>query len=613
MAPATITQRWQWVPRAAAVIAAGLLLLGLFIISQTEGAFREQKASEARVQAEILAASVTAALDFHDSEAARETVGALRANPQIRVAGVYDANGLLFAGYSRTADPLPRQLPSNRSISGDGTQQIAAVMRGGTRIGTAYLESDFEPISRRLARYGLMTLLAVMASLVVIVLGLAQSALRRANRELTDANAELLLQIDEREKAESQLRQVQKMESIGQLTGGIAHDFNNMLAIVIGNLDIAQRRFTTAPDKALAAVRHAMEGADRAATLTRRLLAFSRQQPLEPQTLDINKLVGGMSELLHRALGEQIRVETVLAGGLWRTHADPSQLENAILNLSVNARDAMENGGKLTIETLNAYLDDDYARRHEGTAAGQYVAVAVSDTGSGMSRGVLDKAFEPFFTTKGVGKGTGLGLSQIYGFVRQSGGHVKIYSEVGQGTTVKIYLPRLFADDQPLPQESAAIVETPHGHADELVLVVEDEEEVRRMSVATLRELGYTVIEAAGGAEALRSLATHPEVRLLFTDVVMPDMNGRELADVAREEHPDLLVVYTTGYTRNAIVHNGVLDAGVDFIPKPFTVDQLARKIRAVFDGPANIRSASDAGSRDMDDSRADLTGNNST
>ncbi len=299
--------------------------------------------------------------------------------------------------------------------------------------------------------------------------------------------------------------------------------------------------------------------------------------------LEPNKLVGGISELLRRTLGETIQVETVLAGGLWPVHADPEQLESALVNLAVNARDAMPDGGKLTIETANSELDERYARQHEEVTAGQYVAICITDTGAGMTPEVIEHAFEPFFTTKEVGRGTGLGLSQVFGFVKQSAGHVKIYSEIGQGTTVKIYLPR-YSGASVQPAVTATQEEMPLAKPGELILVVEDELRVRRMSVDSLIELGYSVIDAANANEALELLAIHPNISLMFTDIVMPGMTGRMLVDRARVEAPDLKVLYTTGYTRNAIVHNGVVDYGVAFIQKPFTVATLARKIRDALD-----------------------------
>ncbi|WP_326536007.1 PAS domain-containing protein [Pseudorhodoferax sp.] len=410
----------------------------------------------------------------------------------------------------------------------------------------------------------------------------AEQALRELNDTLERRVAE---EVAARSRTEAALRQAQKMEAVGQLTGGIAHDFNNMLAVVIGSLDLLGRRFVDGDARAQRYVDAAKDGAKRAAQLTQRLLAFSRQQPLKPEAVDANKLVAGMSDLLRRSLGGAIRLETVLAGGLWRTHVDPHQLENVILNLAVNGRDAMGENGRLTIETANCHLDERYAAEHLGLAAGQYVLIAVSDTGEGMSPEVIAKAFDPFFTTKEVGRGTGLGLSQVYGFVKQSGGHVKIYSELGQGTSVKVYLPRLLGTQHSeVRAEPAPAV--PLGDSRELVLVVEDEPAVRQLSVDALGELGYRVLEADGAAAALKLIDAHPEIDLLFTDVVMPEVNGRKLADEALKRRPRLKVLFTTGYTRNAVVHNGVLDPGVQLIGKPYTIEELAARVREVLDMP---------------------------
>jgi signal transduction histidine kinase/ActR/RegA family two-component response regulator len=385
-----------------------------------------------------------------------------------------------------------------------------------------------------------------------------------------------------RSKVEEQLRQIQKMEAVGQLTGGIAHDFNNMLAVISGALNLLQRKRARGETDFDRFIDAAMEGAQRAANLTQRLLAFSRQQPLAPEPLVVNRLVASMSELLTRTLGEHIKVETVLAAGLWQVRADPAQLENAVLNLAVNARDAMPEGGQLTIETQNAFVDDAFAAEY-ALAAGQYVLLAVADSGSGMTPEVIAKAFDPFFTTKGVGKGTGLGLSQVYGFVRQSGGHVQIYSEIGVGTTIKIYLPRHYGETEalavrPLP---ATVQQGIHS---EVILVVEDDPRVRALSVESLRELGYTVIEAGSPRDALAVVDGPEEVTLLFTDVVMPEMSGRQLADLVKERRPGVKVLYTTGYTRNAIVHNGMLDPGTNLLTKPFSIEELARKVRRLLD-----------------------------
>ena len=443
-------------------------------------------------------------------------------------------------------------------------------------------------------RLSTMVSVGLTLSAVLITL-LGALALRTAYRRVAEAtesqqalahiNQRLIEEAQDREAAEGQLRQIQKMESIGQLTGGIAHDFNNMLAIVIGSLDIARRRLTPDSDpRIIKGIDNAAEGAQRAAQLTARLLAFSRQQPLDPQPIDVNKLVGGMSELLRRTIGEAIRVETVLAGGLWRASIDASQLEAAIINLCVNSRDAMPMGGRLTIETANAHLDDAYAATHSDVTAGQYVMVSVSDSGTGMPPEVVERAFEPFFTTKGVGKGTGLGLSQVFGFIKQSRGHVKIYSEPGEGTIIKIYLPRYYGPESVGGTVTVTPAELPRAKGEEIILVVEDEERVRHMSVDSLRELGYTIVQASDGEQALEMLTIQPRIDMLFTDVVMPGINGRILADRARESHPGLKILYTTGYTRNAIVHNGMLDPGVSFLAKPFTLDQLAVKVRQVLD-----------------------------
>ena len=440
--------------------------------------------------------------------------------------------------------------------------------------------------------------LVVVSSLVVIVLWLRDrrrtyAALQRSFVEqeaafasLRESQNNLLRETEARASVESQLRQSQKMEAVGQLTGGIAHDFNNMLAVIMSSVTLIRKRLEKGDSNIHPLLDAAMDASSRAARLTQRLLAFSRQQPLAPEPLDPNRFLSGLTELLQRSLGEAIHIETVLAGGVWKVHADSSQLENAILNLSVNARDAMKDGGRLTLETANVSLDDNYVRSNvDAPPAGQYVMIAVSDSGEGMPPEIIDRVFEPFFTTKPVGAGTGLGLSQVFGFVKQSGGHVRIYSELGRGTTVKIYLPRYFGDDR------EAVKSTPEHHASdsepvtETILLVEDEQRLRELTSVGLRELGYTVHEAANGAEALKLVDSLSTLHCLFTDIVMPDMTGRQLADEAVKRRPGLKVLYTTGYTRNAVVHNGALDHGVNFIAKPFMLQDLARKLRAVLSG----------------------------
>ncbi|HYM02682.1 MAG TPA: PAS domain S-box protein, partial [Stellaceae bacterium] len=387
----------------------------------------------------------------------------------------------------------------------------------------------------------------------------------------------------ERRQVEERLRVAQKMEAVGQLTGGVAHDFNNLLTIIMGNLDALSRLIPKTPE-AQRMMSAAMRATERGATLTHRLLAFARSQPLEPKPFDVNRLVAGMSDLLRRSLGERIDVDIALSDGPLPCLADPNQLESAILNLAVNARDAMPAGGRLTIETGSVDLDASYAVSNEDVTPGLHGMIAVSDTGVGMSEDVARKAFEPFFTTKEVGHGTGLGLSQVYGFVKQSGGHVKIYSTPREGTSVKIYLP-LAAEGSLGVEPIAATEPTPGATHDDLILVVEDDEDVRNYSVSVLGQLGYRVIEASEGNAALRLLEIEPDVRLLFADVGLPgDFNGRQLADEARRRRPGLRVLFTTGYARNAIMHQGRLDPGVELITKPFTQSGLAVKIRRVLD-----------------------------
>ncbi|MEA2892281.1 MAG: hypothetical protein QOI05_3074 [Bradyrhizobium sp.] len=410
--------------------------------------------------------------------------------------------------------------------------------------------------------------------------------LQQLNATLEQRVAE---EITRRNEAEAALRQAQKLEAIGQLTGGVAHDFNNLLTVIMGGLDTIGRQIASMSDasqfgrimRAQAMAHHASQ---RAATLTARLLAFSRRQPLDPKSIDVDRLLAGMTEILKSTLGEQVRIEIVGNAGLWSAFADASELEHAILNLAVNARDAMSGGGRLTIETGNTWLDDEYvAALPEPVPPGQYVLVAVSDTGIGMDKATADRVFEPFFTTKEVGKGTGLGLSQVYGFIRQTGGHIRIYSELGHGTTVKIYIPR--SQTEPDQQENRSATSATTLRGNEAILVVEDHDDLRAYSSGVLRDLGYQVFEAADSASAINFLESSRSIDLLFTDVVLPDsLHGKNIADYARGLHPTIKVLFTTGYTRNAIVHNGRLDAGVNLLSKPFTFRGLAEKVRKVLD-----------------------------
>jgi PAS domain S-box-containing protein len=386
-------------------------------------------------------------------------------------------------------------------------------------------------------------------------------------------------------ETQEQLAVSQKMDAVGQLSGGIAHDFNNLLMIVLGNLEIAQRQIKqlSGVGNLQRVLNNAMRGAQRAAALTSRLLAFARRQALNPRPLDVNKFITGAVEFMQRSLGETIEIEAVGGAGLWKIEVDANFLESALVNLAVNARDAMPHGGKLSIEAANVFVDEGYARAVPELVPGQYVVICVTDTGTGMSHDVLNRAFEPFFTTKDLGQGTGLGLSQVYGFVKQSGGHVKIYSESGQGTTVKMYFPRLnaaAAEEEDPSQEPVA-----EGELTETILVVEDDRDLRTYLAEMLRHLNYRVITTSNAQSALTTLLQdNKRVDLLLTDIVMPGLNGRELGRRAQEMRPGLPVLYMTGYSRSAIVHQGRLEEGVEFVQKPVGQAQLAGRIRTLLD-----------------------------
>ena len=403
----------------------------------------------------------------------------------------------------------------------------------------------------------------------------AYAALEEEVRQRRSAEA-MVKRFQEIEATEAQVRQAQKMEAIGQLTGGVAHDFNNILTVITGTIEILGDAVKDRPPLA-----HITDmigaAAARGADLTRHLLAFARRQPLQPHNIDINVLVVDAARLLRPTLGEQIEIESMLAHDSATALIDPSQLSTAILNLALNARDAMPNGGKLTLETKNVVLDEDYASMNPEVFAGNYVMVAVSDSGEGIPTSLLDKVFEPFFTTKDVGKGAGLGLSMVYGFVKQSNGHIKIYSEPGHGTTVKLYLPQATGGAEAVPAEPGAV-----ERGDESILIVEDDALVREYVVTQISRLGYATLAASKAAEALAIIDGPERIDLLFTDVIMPGgMNGRQLAIEARRLRPALKVLYTSGYTENAIVHHGRLDAGVLLLTKPYLSSDLARMIRA--------------------------------
>jgi PAS domain S-box-containing protein len=420
-------------------------------------------------------------------------------------------------------------------------------------------------------------------------------ALRKSETEARDAAAalsELNLTLERRVQErtaqlmqmEEELRQSQKMEAIGQLTGGIAHDFNNLLQGITGGLDLVKKRVMQGRFNEIDRfISGAMTSANRASALTHRLLAFSRRQPLAPKALEVNPLLASMEELLRRTLGERVIFELVTAGGLWPTKCDPNQLENAVLNLVINARDAMPDGGKLTVETGNSHLDNAYAAVHPEIEPGQYVCISVTDTGSGMSASTMEKAFEPFFTTKPIGRGTGLGLSMIYGFAKQSGGHAMIYSELGQGTTVKLYLPR-FRGQVEQEEQIPDLSDIYNAHTNETVLVVEDEFVVRELIVEVLKELGYSTLEADEGPAALKIMDSKQRIDLVISDIGLPGLNGRQIIDAARETRPSLKVLFMTGYAENAAIAAGFLEPGMSMITKPFAMEALATRIREMLE-----------------------------
>ena len=505
------------------------------------------------------------------------------------------SDGFFLARYPLSAE-VPDRLGKNASLR----QAIVGSPESGKYTVVAQLDGIERRIGyRKLIGYPVYVLAGIETSVVRaewlsgmamhLIFGIPATAFLFGITALTlQRTRRLYAESDRREQAEDALRHAQKMEAIGQLTGGVAHDFNNLLTVIIGNLDIAQRQLKSetlkAGSKLEGFIKNAMQGARRAASLTSRLLAFSRRQPLDPKPLRADRLVRGMEDLIRQSLGETIAVEVVNSGGLWRIEADPVQLEATILNLALNSRDAMPNGGKLTIETSNAFLDEPYARQHSDVSAGQYVQIAVSDTGTGMSPEIVDKVFDPFFTTKIAGQGTGLGLSQVYGFVKQSGGHVSIYSELGEGTTLKLYLPRLFGEEK---EDGDSQVQAHEGGdtAGGTILVVEDDDEVRAYVVEILRELKYRVFNARDANAALDIFSKHGEtIDLLLTDVVLPGMNGRQLADEVAERKANVRILYMTGYSRNAIVHQGRLKSGVEVIQKPLTQESLAAKIREMLE-----------------------------
>jgi signal transduction histidine kinase/ActR/RegA family two-component response regulator len=513
---------------------------------------------------------------------------------------------------------LQETLSKTIALTRDGRQDQAVAL-----VRSSHVQELLEELSDRLDQFvavedgllaGRQTSAATLQNALLLLIGLSLAlaaglslALGRSTRafmqSLQARAADLEGEMQRRHETEATLRQAQKMEAIGQLTGGVAHDFNNLLTVIMGNLDTMKRSLVSLKDRAPAEIADrfprlidmGLQAAHSGAKLTHRLLAFARRQPLEPSRIDCNRLVSDMSDLLRRTLGETVNLETVLGGGLWPIFVDPNHLESALLNLALNAQHAMPNGGHMTIETANTYLDQAYVNRFGDIESGQYVLISVADTGTGIPPEILDRVFDPFFTTKPAEAGSGLGLAMVHGFVKQSGGHVRIYSELGYGTTVKMYFPRL--------EESREVAASPPGVATasaqpverasngETILVVEDNDGVRDYARSVLTELGYTVREASNAKEALSIVESGEPIDLLFTDVVLPGgVSGRQLSDQVAQSHPDLPVLFTTGYTPNAIVHHGRLDPGVSLISKPYTRQDLAAKVSEVLRSSARRR-----------------------
>ncbi len=576
------TDRWRRTPLVAIAGAVVLLIAGIMTAAYSDQLYRSQKVQEVSVQAQILAASVNAALVFGDRGAAQEYVKALGANPEVEAAGVYDERNVLFAGYTR--DPT-QELPRAAALAPPGFQKdhlivTAPVTQGAETLGSVYLRTLTEPLSRRLVRYGGFVLLVVMASLVVAVLGAANATVARTNAELerratdlAEANEALHFQIEERERVEATLRQMQRLEAVGQLTSGVAHDFNNLLTVVLGNIRFLERRVDD--DESRRRLGFMSQAAQRGADLTAQLLAFSRRQRLEPKAADLNQVVGGMQDLLQSTMGGSVAIRTELADGLWPALVDTTQLELVILNLAINARDAMAVGGSLTVKTDNVSLGEPQGA--EEPPPGDYVMVSVSDTGSGMPPEVRARAFEPFFTTKDIGKGSGLGLAQVLGFAQQSGGGVAIETQPGDGTAVKVYLPRAqgVAVAPPEPQQAARREKAAAG---QVVLLVDDDHAVREIVSLTLSDLGYTVVEAESGPAALAALERKPKPSLVLLDFAMPGMNGAAAAREIEAKVPDVPVLFITGYADMSALSS----VGEErIIQKPLRDDELARKVRA--------------------------------
>lgn len=571
---------WRLAERAALGAALLLLIASFGAMLYSENLYQAQKLKEVRVQAEILADGLTAPLAFGDDRTAQEYVNALRANPDIRAAGVYNSEGRLVAAYSAIeADPLPDSMSIVPPfIAGNRAVATVPIQENESIYGTVYLRVVTLPLTGRLLRYGVMAMLVFFAALVVAVLGVAHTAMRRANADLDQrandlaaANTALKVQIEERERAEQALRQSQKMEAMGQLVGGVAHDFNNLLMAVSSGLHLLGR----AKDEKRRNV--IMEGisqaVDRGSSLTRQLLAFARRQTLKPETFDPASRIEGMQELLQRSLREDIEVRIDMPDDLWPVRADAGQFELVILNLAVNARDAMPNGGALIINGRNEPAD-------QHGADTDMVRLSVADTGAGMDEDTLARAFEPFFTTKEVDKGTGLGLAQAYGFASQSEGWADIESTLGEGTTVHLRLPRSRETIEEVATHAEQYTESRRAASRRHILIVEDDDTVAAMVCALIEELGHDCQRVSSAAAALETLEGETSFDLLFSDIVMPGgMNGIELARKVKKARPELPVILTTGYSEEA--HELPTETAV--LRKPYEAEDLGAALDAAF------------------------------
>lgn len=571
------TSRFPIVALASLLV---LLIAGVAIAVLSERSLRLQTAREAGAQADLLASAVSGALAFDDAQAAQDYVNAVQVNPNVLAAAIYDEDNRLVASFAREGEAMPpvAEPRPRTTVSQDGRLYVVRpVEQAGQTLGTARLRVMETPAAQRFSRYASLLLVLGLAALVVVVLAVAQGALRRANRQLADRAAELVRannllqqQMVEREKAEEALRQSQKMEAIGRLTGGIAHDFNNLLMVASSGIELLDRTEDPKRRRALSAgVRQAVE---RGAALTRQLLAFARRSPLRAEVLDLRTHIEGLRFLLERSLREDIEVVLDLSDDLWPVEADRGELELALLNLAVNARDAMPHGGRLTVKGRNLPGEDEGPDR---------VSLEIADTGAGMSDVVASRVFEPFFTTKEVGRGTGLGLSQVYGFVRSSGGEITVESREGEGTTFTLCLPRTLrtpAEPEPapaLPADEAPAKRKGGGR----LLLVEDDDAVAAGVGHMLGDLGYRHVRVASAAEALAMLEKDPRFDLVFSDMVMPgEMDGLGLAQEVRRRMPATPVLLTTGFSEAASAATG---EAFRLLPKPYGIASLAEALTA--------------------------------